>query len=144
MTMLMNSVFDLPDVFRQLDSLRRGFENTLSCGSSAAAAFPPVNLYVNQDGAVITAEMPGVDPDGLDISAVADSMTITGQRQTAEEEEGQNWHRRERRCGRFSRTVQLPFRVEGDRVTARYRDGVLEVTAPRPESDKPRKVKVEA
>jgi HSP20 family protein len=141
--MLMNPTLGLPSVFRQFDELRRGMDG-LMAGPHASAAFPPVNLYVNPDEAVVTAELPGVDPGQLEIDCEADTVTIRGERRACEERDGQQWHRRERRAGRFARTLRLPFRVDSESVKARYRDGVLEITAPRPEADKPRKVQIES
>ena len=60
------------------------------------------------------------------------------------EQENVNWQRRERAYGTFSRAVQLPFRVDPDKVQARFTDGVLEVELQRLEADRPRKIEIRA
>jgi HSP20 family protein len=101
-------------------------------------------MWQGTDSAALTAELPGVDPADIDISVKEDVVTITGQRKPPEADEQTVWHRRERRYGRFSRVVQLPFRVDPDRVEARLQDGVLQIELHRPEADKPRRVQIKA
>ena len=109
-----------------------------------ATAFPPVNVWSSPDGVAVTAELPGIDPSNLEISATDDNLTLQGERPTPAGEEGVTWHRRERRSGRFSRTIQLPFRIDADTVDASFRDGVLRISLSRPEEEKPRKIEVKA
>jgi HSP20 family protein len=104
--------------------------------------FPPVNVWVGRDQAVVTAELPGVDPAAIDINVVGDSLSLSGSREPDELGEGQSFTRQERPVGAFSRTVQLPFRVEPDGVEATYARGILTVTLPRLEADKPRQISV--
>ncbi len=110
---------------------------------SGSAVFPPVNLWAGDDGVAVTAEIPGVDPEGIDVSVEGDVLRISGERK-APEAEGASWHRRERAFGAFARTVQLPFRVDPDAVEARFRNGLLEVLLRRPAEDRPRKIDIKA
>lgn len=105
--------------------------------------FPAVNAFVNQDGVIITAELPGVRSEDLEILTHRDSVTLGGERQT-ESEEARRYHRRERRRGRFVRTVSLPFVVDPNKVEADLVDGVLTLDLPRAEEDKPRRINVKA
>jgi HSP20 family protein len=107
-----------------------------------ATAFPPVNIWANEDGLVVTAELPGVDPDGLEISALRESLSIHGERKIPETESDTTWHRHERRYGRFNRTIDLPFAIDADSVDASFRDGILRIGLRRPEEEKPRKIEV--
>ena len=107
-----------------------------------AASFPLVNIWTSADGAVVTAEVPGVDPGSLDITAVGSALTIRGDRQTNAPKEDHVWHRHERKEGSFARTIELPFAVDPDSVDAACRDGVLEVRLTRPQEQKPRKIAV--
>jgi len=109
-----------------------------------AATFPPVNIWSDQNGLVVTAELPGMEPNDLEISALNDTLTIRGERPAPAAEEGHTWHRRERRFGRFQRTLQLPFGIDPDSVDASFRDGVLRISLARPEEEKPRKIEVKA
>jgi HSP20 family protein len=112
--------------------------------ADVAPTFPAMNVWTDEDGAVVTVELPGVAPDGIDVSVVGDTLTLKGSRQPDELEEGETYHRRERRYGVFTRTFQLPFQVEPDQVEANFGNGVLQISLPRAEQDKPRKIAVKA
>jgi HSP20 family protein len=131
-----------------MDRLRREMNRLLGNVSDyetqMARGYPAMNVWTNEDGAVITAELPGVNPDDLDISVVQDTLTLTGCRQPCEIEEDEVYHRRERGSGNFTRTFQLPFQVEAEGVEAVFEKGVLSVTLPRAEEDKPKKITVKA
>ena len=109
---------------------------------SRAANFPPINVFTGEDDVIVTSEIPGIDPSDVDLSVTGDVLTIKGNRKPHELAEGEKWHRRERGHGNFYRTVQLPFNVEGGKVEASYTKGVLTITLPRAEADKPRKISV--
>jgi HSP20 family protein len=125
---------------RQMDSLM----NRMGTGLAVAPSYPAMNVWINEDGAIVTAELPGFDPEALDISVVNDTLTLSGDRCAEETGEGTTYHRRERRCGKFSRSFQLPFLVEGTDVEASFEQGVLKIELPRAEADKPKKITVKA
>ncbi len=126
-----------------LRRMQHQIQRLLEDGSwSFEREFPPVNVYTDTEGAALTAEMPGVAADDLDISVQGDTVTIKGQRQAQQLKEGENYHRRERTVGSFVRTVQLPFEVEAKDVKAKLDKGVLELTLPRTQSAKPKKITV--
>lgn len=104
--------------------------------------FPPVNVLAGADGAIAKAEIPGVSPDQLDITVHQNTVILRGKREAETVDKEAIVHRRERAHGPFVRTVTLPFRVDADKVSARFDRGVLTLTLPRPEADKPRQVKV--
>jgi HSP20 family protein len=105
--------------------------------------FPPVNLWTNPEGAILTAAIPGVPKDEIDIAVHRDTVTIRGNRKLdIENEEEATILREERNHGPFVRSVKLPFRVDADRAVARFERGVLTLELPRPEEDKPRKIKI--
>ena len=109
-----------------------------------APEFPAINIWANEEGLVVTAELPGVNPNDIDISVVNETLTLSGMRQPDTLEEGDKYHRRERRHGKFSRTFQLPFAIEADNVEAVFENGVLHVSLPRAEAEKPKKIAVKA
>ena len=128
---------------RRLQSdMNRLFESAAAPGSSAG--YPPVNLWVGESSAVVTAELPGLSSDDVELTVAEDTLTIRGARESAANDNEVAWHRRERALGTFSRTVELPFRVDKDAVQARFQNGVLEVEMQRPKSDAPRKIAVNA
>jgi HSP20 family protein len=103
---------------------------------------PPVNAWVGEADVVVTAELPGVDPSKVEVSVVGDTLTISGSREAEALKEGESYHRQERTHGRFTRSLQLPFPVEAGKVEAKYEKGILRISLPRAEADKPRKVAV--
>jgi len=106
------------------------------------AAFPAVNVWTGPESVVVTCELPGVGPDDLDISVVGETLTIRGARTPEQLGEGSTYHRRERGHGRFTRVLQLPFRVEPDEVNAAFKNGVLSITLPHAQADRPKKIQV--
>ena len=91
--------------------------------------------------AVIVAELPGVEREDLEVQVHHDTLALHGTRRPAAERE-EAYHRRERRGGAFTRTIQLPYRVDPERVEAQLENGVLRLSLPRPEEDKPRRITI--
>jgi HSP20 family protein len=92
---------------------------------------------------VITAELPGVQQDDLEITVHRDTVTLRGERQDKSDDAGA-YHRRERGSGTFVRTFGLPFQVDPDKVDAKLKDGILTLSLQRPEHDKPKRIRVSA
>jgi HSP20 family protein len=109
-----------------------------------APTFPAMNVWTDEDSAILTAELPGVSIDDIDISVEKDTLTLYGKRQPDELEEGATYHRRERRVGGFQRAFRLSFPVDADKVQAELKNGVLSVLLPRAEADKPKKIAIKA
>src|SRR3954469_18664813 len=104
------------DPFRELrPASRTRWTASPAPSGGPAAGFPAVNVYAGRDGVAVIAELPGVEPGDLEVHARQDTLTLAGTRRPAAEEP-EAYHRRERRGGAFSRTIQLPFRVDPDRV----------------------------
>jgi HSP20 family protein len=106
--------------------------------------YPLVNVWSQENGSVVTAEVPGLEPGDIEISAHGDTLTLRGSRKPEVLKEGEVRHRNERPCGEFSRTLRLPFRIDSEHVQARLNNGVLSLTLPRAAEDKPRKIAVKA
>src|SRR5262245_23236149 len=120
------------DPLRELERLHRRIDRLFAGPSTFTAnEYPAIELWNGEDGIRLHAQLPGVTAADIDLSVVGDNVTLKGTR-------------REREAGRFVRTIQLPFPVEGDAVRARFKNGVLEVELPRAASDKPRKITVQS
>lgn len=104
--------------------------------------YPAINLWANEDSAFLTAELPGFNIDDIDVNVLDNTITISGERKPEELPEGTKTHRKEIQYGKFSRAIQLPYRIDTNKVKATYKNGVLEVTLPRIEDDKPRKINI--
>ena len=122
---------------RELDRMTDGFS------LRRAPAFPALNVWTNIEGALITAEVPGVEPDAIDISIVDRTLLLRGSRQLDDLGENVNMHRQERGYGEFNRTLTLPFNVETEGIKATFKNGVLTITLPRAEEEKPKKIAVQ-
>ncbi|MDH5655364.1 MAG: Hsp20/alpha crystallin family protein [Spirochaetia bacterium] len=110
-------------------------------GEPGEGAFPGVNMHASEEEILVTAEIPGVNAEEIDISIEEDVLTLKFSRQ-AEKAEGMKILRHERPAGKFSRNIYLPYRADSEKVSAKTKNGILEITLPRLEADKPRKIEV--
>lgn len=107
-----------------------------------ATEFPLLNLWTGADGAIVSAEVPGVVPENLDITIRRDAVTVRGNRTLETVDDGTVVQRHERTQGPFARTIVLPFLVDADKASAKFERGVVTITLPRTEGDKPHQIKV--
>ena len=142
-----------PSLWEEMDNLQREMNRMFDSALTDqfldrpinSNDFPAINVWTKSDlGQVVTAEIPGMNIDDLDIKVVGESLTISGVRPTMEDDEGVKYLRQERGSGNFSRTIQLPFPIDINKVEANYEKGVLKIWLPRAESDKPRRIVVKA
>ena len=111
-------------------------------GNILGTPFPPVNVWCDGEKAVVTAEMPGVKAEDIDLSVEGEVATLSGSRAPEKLGEDEGFRRHERGHGAFSRTVAMPFAVDADKVAADYQNGILTVTLPRSEASRPKKIDV--
>lgn len=103
----------------------------------------PLDVYEEGRVIVAKAELPGVKKDEIDVRISGNALTISGKREKEEKVERKDYRRLERAVGTFARTVTLPGEVDLEKVTASYRDGILEIRAPKVEGATPKGRKVE-
>lgn len=103
--------------------------------------FPALNVWEQGEDLFAEAELPGVRPEDVDVSVVANELVIKGRRKSMDES-GVSFHRRERGVGEFTRTLRMPVDVDADKVEAKLCDGVLLVRLPKAAVAKPRKISV--
>ncbi len=147
--MLMRPYGSWVSPWRDLQRLRREMNRVLADwpaqpGWASAPSYPAMNVWMDEDHAVVTAELPGIKHDSIDISVEEDTLTLRGDRQPDNVDEGVVLHRRERRYGPFVRTFRLPFRVDAEHVEATFARGVLSISLPRADADKPKKIAIKA
>jgi HSP20 family protein len=114
--------------------------------TSGRTWMPPVDMSETADDLVLTVEVPGISDKDVSVSITGDLLSIKGERRWepgAKETKDNTVLHVERVYGQFERMIQLPFAVQGDKVKATYRDGVLEVRLPKAEEVKPRAIKVD-
>ena len=110
----------------------------------SASAFPGMNAWTTDDEEVVTAAIPGANPDEVELTIVNDVLTFSGRRAIEVPSEDVHYQRQERVDGPFSRSIQLSFPVDSEKVSATYEKGILTVRLPRAESDRPRKISVKS
>jgi HSP20 family protein len=112
--------------------------------SLSRAQYPLLNLWEDEDSLYVEAELPGFEMDDVEIYVTgANQLSLKGERKQPQLEGGA-WHRQERGYGGFNRVVELPTSVDGEKVSAEFKDGVLTISLAKREEVKPRKIEVKA
>jgi HSP20 family protein len=127
---------------REMDELFDRF-GALSPLLPTRSAFPAVNLYETEDAYILNAEVPGIAPEELEISLEGSTVMLKGERKLAREE-GASVHRSERTAGAFHRAIDLPLPIDGEKVEAVHRHGVLTLRLPKAPEHRPRQISVKA
>ena len=107
---------------------------------------PSVDMYETDDEVVVKAEVPGMTKEDLEVTVTEEAVTISGESTAEEEVKEENYVRRERRSGKFTRRLPLPGAVHVEEAKAKFADGVLEVRVPKeaePEKEEGRKIEIE-
>jgi HSP20 family protein len=104
----------------------------------------PLDVIENEDEFVIKASIPGVKPEDLDITYTNHTLTIRGESKSERDVDEARYHLRERRYGRFERSIHLPTEVNADRIDASYDAGVLSLRLPKIEEVKPRRIAIKS
>jgi HSP20 family protein len=139
------------DPFRDLITLRekmnRLFEEAYSARGEerdlvSSSWAPSVDIYETENELVLTAEVPGIDDDNIEIKIEDNTLTLKGERNFEKETEEENYHRIERAYGSFYRSFSMPPYINQDKIEAEHENGVLRITMPKKHETKPRTVKV--
>ena len=130
------------------DEVERMFRDAFTGGTStpttAGAWAPALDVEEDEDQFTLFVELPGIDPDDVDITLEENVLTFTGERTFYGDRDAERFRRVERRFGTFHRAVRLPDRVDGERVEATYAHGLLTVVVPKAEDAKPRRIAISA
>jgi HSP20 family protein len=134
------------DPFNTLLGLQEALEafrtsGWLQSSPSSRGSYPPINIFRKNDDFVLIAEVPGINKADLDLQVKGRTVRLAGTK-TVKYNENASLHRRERLTGRFDRSVTLPVEIDLDGVKAECRDGILALSLPRAERDKPRSIKI--
>jgi HSP20 family protein len=105
---------------------------------------PAIDIVEERDRFVLRADVPGVNPDDIEISMEKGVLTVAGERREERKEDFDGMRRLERVCGRFRRRFTLPESVDADRITAKTSNGILEVTIPKQPEVQSRRITVQA
>jgi len=113
-------------------------------GGGTESITPPIDVHETADELVVTAALPGMKAEDVEITMTGQTLTLRGEFKADDEVKKDQYLYRERRFGSFSRTLQLPVRVQGDRAQATFADGVLTLSIPKAEEVKPRQIRINA
>ena len=127
---------DMDRIFARLGTPERGAEGV--------AWMPKIDVKRTGDDVTVHAELPGIDPDQVEIELTDNVLTIRGERTVDEEKEGEGWLIRESSYGSFERSLTIPEGVDPAAITASYKHGILEVHVPKAlETARPKTTKIE-
>jgi HSP20 family protein len=113
-------------------------------GGGSESLTPPIDVHETADEIVVTAALPGMKADDVEITMTGQTLTLRGEFKASDQVKNEQYLYRERRFGSFSRTLQLPVRVQGDQAKATFADGVLTLSIPKAEEVKPRQIRINA
>ncbi|HEY9865585.1 MAG TPA: Hsp20/alpha crystallin family protein [Candidatus Obscuribacterales bacterium] len=133
--------------FQEIDSLQREMNrlfDSLALPSEKAgmSLFPPAELEETSEAIILKLEVPGMNPEDLDVQVSLDGVAITGERKSTNHTEEKGVSRSEFRYGKFRRIIPLPTRIQNTQVQADYKDGILSLTLPKAEEEKNKVVKI--
>jgi HSP20 family protein len=152
--MILRHVFDHPNygwrsAFDELERMRREMDRLFGQAAGRAywpvhaGVFPLVNITEDKDNFYVQSEIPGMQSEEINVSAIGRNLSISGERKIAPEGENVRYHRREREDGKFSRVIALPSDIQVGKIEAAYADGILNITIPKAEEAKPKKITIQ-
>ena len=134
----------LDDLFARLTGQFFGPWDGERSPGRAAPWLPAIESHLEGNNLVIRADLSGLDPKAVSLSVLDTQLTIEGERQREEKQEQQDYFYQETAYGKFSRTIPLPEAVDAEKITAKYKDGVREITVPAPKEMAAKKIAIEA
>jgi len=129
---------DVASLHTELSRLMNGLFETP--GRQVQAWVPTLDVWEGEDSVTYAFDLPGVAHEDISIEVEDGVLTVSASREQSKEIDTDRFHRLERRYGTFSRAVGLPQGVTEDAITASYKDGVLKITVPKPEQQKPKRI----
>ena len=138
----MDPFSDLGNLRSAIDQVFGDFMGRTGGAQSYAGVFPPLNITEGDDNLFVRAELPGVDPKEIDISATSDALTLRGERKVTPVSADVNYHQRERGFGTFRRVINLPTRINTDTIHASYNNGILTLVLPKAAEAKPKQIEI--
>jgi HSP20 family protein len=113
-------------------------------GTGPSTWLPALDVWETENDLVLALDLPGVPEDKVSIEVDDSVLTVTGERERTVEDSGDRFFRFERRYGQFSRSVTLPQGIDEAKISAEFKDGVLEIHVPKPEERSPKRIQIGA
>jgi HSP20 family protein len=127
------------------EEMNRLFDTSLqrtARGDFEGAFLPAIDVVEEKDNYLVKVELPGLTKEDVNVSLQDNYLAIRGEKKHEAETKEANFYRRERAYGAFSRTIELPTRVDAGKIDAQFKDGVLSVKLPKTEEAKPKQIEV--
>ena len=136
--------FEFEKMRREMDRLWDSFfeGRPAKRGREEGEWLPSLDVSETKNELVVKAEIPGMDAKDIDISLSDGVLTIKGEKKQEKEEKEADYHLVERSYGAFVRSVRLPKEVQGDKISASYKDGILKIALPKSEEAKKKEIKI--
>jgi HSP20 family protein len=125
-----------------LNRLHREFDQSFEAAARDASWTPAVDIHEEAERFLVRADLPGVKPTDIEVTADKGVLTLRGERQIDKKEVDGHYSRVERVAGKFVRTFTLPDNVQTDAIKAQFKDGVLELTIPKVAKVEPRRIEI--
>ncbi len=133
---------DLRRAQTELDGWFNTFFSDGSTESLARMTWPKADIFEDQEGVTLRFEVPGLDANQVKVQLNDNTLTIAGEKKLDHEDKKDHYHRIESTYGAFERSFSLPQNLDTEKLTANYRNGLLQVFVPRSERAKPRSIQV--
>jgi HSP20 family protein len=130
------------DPFRDLMGVEDEFDRLMGRAASRSAWVPALDVRETEDRFEVTVDLPGLEPDRVNVTFEDGMLTITGSREFSAAEKEATYHRIERSFGTFARSIRLPRTADVEKIDASFDKGVLSITVPKVEAAKPRQIEV--
>jgi len=134
----------LSKLHNEIDDLFSSFFGGFESAAANSYLRPAVDIQDNEKEFVLTAEVPGCKPEDVDMSIQGDTLTITGEKKQSTETNEKGYHHMERIYGSFRRDFTLPGNIDQSKIKASCKNGLLMVTIPKAEEEKPTKIQVKS
>ena len=134
----------LDDLYREMDTIVQHLFPDENGRNGRRDFLPSLNVAENDTAYEITVDLPGLNPEDVSVELHENQLAISGKREAETEEQGKTFHRVERQHGEFRRVISIPTPVDEHNIAAEYQDGVLKVSLPKSEKEKPTRIPVNA
>lgn len=129
------------DPYRDLASVEE-FDRLIGRAASRNAWVPALDVRETESAFVVTVDLPGMEPEDVNVTFENGALTISGTRVFTKEDDEETYHRIERSFGTFARSIRLPRTADTEKIEAAFQKGVLDVSIPKSEAAKPRTIEV--
>lgn len=135
---------DLLSIQDEMNRLFEGFFHRPTQAGNGGTWAPVMDVSESDDKLTVKMDLPGVSKEDVSIQIVGDTLQVKGEKKQEKEVKDENYHRIERTYGSFYRSVELPTRVVAEKITAKFKDGVLTIELPKDEEVKPHAIEIKS